>query len=247
MFVIYLVDMHPSFKLACALFALIVTPLAEGKVIALSEFSAWRAALPGSEFHAVEFDGPRQDFAADSRNPLEGVTVELRGGVGDPGPTGLNGSGFLRGELDADGTDALALDFGFPASRGVALLGLQNDSFASPANLDLAEIALAVDGQQWILSDLLGAARGAVPFVGFVADTPITSLTMFHAGAISDVRRSSEAFYLDGLVRAQAVPEPAPLALLLTGLLALPAPRRAIVGAVARGFAAARRQPRRRR
>ena len=48
--------MHPSIKLACALFALIVTPLAEGKVIALSEFSAWRAALPGSEFHAVEFD-----------------------------------------------------------------------------------------------------------------------------------------------------------------------------------------------
>ncbi len=214
-------------NLCILFFGLLWTSVPRAEVISFFDRASWAAALPDSEIDTVGFDGARLDFAANSSNALGLLTIDLLGGNGDPGPTGLAGNGFLQGEVDADGADALALTLRFPKSRGIALLGLQNDSLSSPANLDLAEIALEIGDRSWILGDLSTTARNEIPFLGFVADFPIDSFTLFHAGLVNDLTRSSEEFYLDGLMIAtRAVSEPALAALLMLGLTGLVFSRR---------------------
>lgn len=193
-------------------------------VITFTDQSQWLAALSGQNIQTENFEGPVSLFAAQSSNVISGhLSIYLSGGIGDPGPTGLTGRGYLQGEVDGNGSDLLSLDFNVANLSGFALIGLQNDSLSSPLNLALDEIAMSANDEVWILSELIELDVSSIPFLGFMSDSPINEFSMFHASLVSNVTRNSEEFYLDGLMLASmdgiAVPEPASYVLLLVGLL----------------------------
>lgn len=220
-------------------------------VIYYSDEAEWINALGTEEFTQIYFDGAASTFSADSAaNSLGPVTLDVIGGQGDSGPTGLTGSGFLQGEVDAGSSSALSLTFNFPSTLGFALLGLQNDSLSTASGLHLEEIGIAINGEQWLISDLLGlsdsadpgtvgnqAAPGPLPFLGFVSDSLFDQFSLVAGETLRDVAGNSEEFYLTGLQYAisadetmdsdsVSVPEPSPLLLMLLGLLGLFAVRR---------------------
>ncbi len=171
-----------------------------------------------------DFTGAATSFEANSSNVIGNTTINLVGGVNDPGPTGLTGSGFFQGEVDSAGTDVLSLLFSFEDTHGFALSNLQNDSDATPSSLDLSEIALSTGGEQWILSNFINGTESDLPFLGFVSDALLDSFSFFHAGKVSSVSRTSEEFYLDGLITAETpapVPEPPVIFMLMIGLLSM--------------------------
>lgn len=212
--------------------------------------TAWEAALAGAVFSQEGFGGDAVSFDANSSGNLIGdISVELIGGVGDPGPTGLTGSGFFQAEVDSRAVDSdqgLSVALHYQPFMGFGLLGLQNDNISNPASLDLQELALSVAGDYFLITDLLGLTDSAnmtgsipviendtaIPFIGFVLDVPISSFTFVHADlAYADgVSGATEEFYLDGLVFASAgtgqrmmrqLPEPSVLVLMLSGLALL--------------------------
>lgn len=208
-----------------------------------TEQSAWQAALVGSVFSEEGFDGAASNFdAGSSGNAAGAVSVDLIGGVGDPGPTGLTGTGFLQGEVDSSAVgsgDGVSLTINHNPAIGFGLLGLQNDSASNPAGLNLAEIGLLVEGSAFLVSDLLGltdsatATSGldntpsdaAIPFIGFILDNPLGGFSIIHGDQVyaAGVAGGSEEFYLDGLIFASAasthqLPAPAPAILLLAGV-----------------------------
>ena len=196
----------------------------------------WEAALAGANILTENFDGAASSFAANSSgNPAGLVTVDMIGGVGDTGPTGLTGTGFFEGEVDSSSFttgDGLSLNFNRSNILGFALLGLQNDSETTPGGLDLEEIAVEVAGEMFLVSDILGLTdpgdpgtvpttenTDPIPFIGFVVDIPIDSFLLKHGDLVREVSGGNEEFFLDGLLLAQAdVPEPGMLGLLGLGL-----------------------------
>ncbi|ALP52471.1 hypothetical protein Tel_04530 [Candidatus Tenderia electrophaga] len=235
-----------------AVLPLFSVSVAEATVISTyTDHAAWRTALGGAAISAEGFDGSASSFdAGSSGNAAGSVNVDVIGGVGDPGPTGLTGGGFLQGEVDSSpiGTDdGIGLTIHHVPATGVGLLGLQNDSATSPAGLNLVEIGLQIGAEAFLVSDLLGltdsASSGgslgntpsaaAVPFLGFILDIPLDSFSIVHGDRVyaGGVSGTSEEFYLDGLTFATAVntsqvPAPAPGLLLLAGIAALRLARR---------------------
>lgn len=201
--------------------------------------TAWETALSSSLIFEETFSGGASNFTANSINNSVGIiSVDLLGGTGDAGPTGLTDDGYFQSEVDSDGTDALGITFNHLAGIGLGLLGLQNDSGTTPGGLNLVEIGLLIDGSSFLVTDLLGltdsatatgnirnqVSSAAIPFLGFVLDAPVDSFSIVHADLIyaGGVSGNSEEFYLAGLLMAQAsVPEPAMLILLLSGLTGL--------------------------
>ena len=181
----------------------------------------WESAVSSHTVLTEDFSGPPSSFDANSVGNLLGlVSVSLLGGVGETGPTGLTGSGFFEGEVDASGTDKLAIEFSFQPSYAFALIGLQDDSLSDHDALDLEEMGISIGSVSWRLSELLGVAKSDVPFLGFVSDQLIDSFTFFHPNVV----RTSEEFYLDALaiaIQPQSVPEPPMLLILLSGLFGL--------------------------
>lgn len=232
--------------------AVLVCGSANATVISTyTDRSAWETALAGLSFHEETFDGAASSFIANSSaNPAGAVTVDLLGGVIDPGPSGLTGSGYFQSEVDdslIDSThDGLSLSFNHASATGFGLLGLQNDSATNPAGLNLVEISLLVGGDYFLVTDLLGltdssTATGelgsqlsgaAVPFIGFILDHAVTEFGVVHSNRVRAgiVSTTSEEFYLDGLVFASSrtglarqfsVPEPGSLLLMLVGFVGL--------------------------
>ncbi len=184
----------------------------------------WKNSLGHSEYITESFNGEKNYFEGNSLdNSIGDFAIDLLGGLSDTGPTGLNGYGFFKGELDA-GSDPLSLNFNFTDSGGFALLGLQNDSKieADANNLSLDEIVIAINDSQWVLSDLVQKETSAIDFLGFSSDVPINSFSLFHAASISPMSSYSEGFFLDGLVlskQVSSVPAPASFWLFVSGLL----------------------------
>lgn len=193
-------------------------------VMTFTDQSQWLAEFSAQNIHTENFEGSPSLFNAQSNNIISNqLSLNLAGGVGDPGPTGLTKLGYLRGEVDGNGSDKLSLDFNVANLSGFALIGLQNDSVSSPLNLALDEIAMSVNDEVWILSELIGLDKSSIPFLGFISDSPINQFSMFHASLLTKMTRYSEQFYLDGLMLANrddvAVSEPASYLLLLVGFL----------------------------
>ena len=215
------------FKVFCLLAGVAATTMGTASATVISTYTdraTWEAALTGAVFSEETFDGPASSFSAFSTgNSVGSVTVDLIGGVGDPGPTGLTGTGFFEGEVDSSpiiDSGGLNLRMNHSLFSGFGLLGLQNDSSISAGSLDLQEIGLLVDGSYFLVSDILGltdssTATGSIsavensapiPFIGFVMDAPISSFLFVHgdqayAGGVSG---ATEEFYLDGLVFASS-------------------------------------------
>ncbi len=243
-----------SIRSACLVVNLSLFCMAVANASVISTYtdqSAWQTALAGSIFSEESFNGAATNFnAASSGNAAGSVSVDLIGGVGDPGPAGLTGTGFLQGEVDSSAVgsgDGVSLTINHGAAIGFGLLGLQNDSASNAAGLNLAEIGLLVDGSAFLVSDLLGltdsaTATGgldntpsdaAIPFIGFILDNPLGSFSIVHGDQVyaPGVAGGSEEFYLDGMIFASAasthqLPAPAPAILLLAGVAGLRFARR---------------------
>jgi len=230
-----------------AMLVMLACSTANASVISIyTDRSAWELALAGASFNEESFDGEASSFAANSSANSAGlVSVDMLGGVGDPGPTGLTGGGYFQGEVDSS-RDGLNIRFHHAAATGLGLLGLQNDSASNAGSLDLQELAIFIAGEYFLVSDLLGltdssTATGtigsventtAIPFIGFVLDMPIISFIFAHGDQAyaGGVRGASEEFYLDGVVVASqraglarqfSLPEPGSLILLLSGFAVL--------------------------
>jgi len=204
---------------------LVTSSAVHAAVIPFLNQSDWESALPGSVFSEHEFLGAYTSFLADSAdNPIGLLAVTLNGGKGDPGFTGLTGKGFFQSEVDSSGTDALSVEIAFDATYGFALTGLQNDSPSNKSLLSLDEIAISVGLDYWVLSDVFGQTTSDIPFLGFVSDELISSFQFFHASLVSSVSRTSEEFFLDGLIVSRspvAVAEPSGILLFLSGMFFL--------------------------
>ena len=197
------------------------------------------------QFVTDTFEGSQAYFDANSSNNRIGAisTVDLIGGGGDPsdpnnlpdsGPTGLTGTGFFRGEVDNSDKqtqDGLELRFNSPAIYGFALIGLQrDDNFNDLGGLDREEIGIVVEGESFLVSDLLGltdssdgnevqntqpkdvdpnaAVPDPIPFLGFVTMAPVAGFTLVHGDFVAPggVVGDNEEFFIDDLVLAK-VPE----------------------------------------
>jgi len=173
-----------------------------------------------------DFNGDKINFLEKSQlNNLGFSKLSLNGGVGDAGPTGLVGNGFLRGEVDGKGSDRLSLNFSFASVYGFAFEGLQNNSTYSPKNLDLRDIVISVSSQQWVLSELYKQDKSDIPFLGFVSSEILNGFSLLSTYETKPgYTREGENFYLDQLVFAKqlsVVSEPSALALILLGVFGL--------------------------
>jgi hypothetical protein len=228
-------------KLSIVSIALILGLAAQSHagIITYTDYSAWQAALGGSSQVTEDFNGSASNFSANSTGNSIGTytTLDLIGGVGDPGPTGLTDDGFLEGEVDSSSfstSDGLSLQFNASNIFGFGILGLQNDSNSSPGGLDLEEVGIEFGGESFLVSDILGLTNSSdgnsvsstensqpIPFIGFLSDTTASSFSFVHGDsvALGGVSGGNEAFYIDSLVLARAdVPEPSAIALLALGL-----------------------------
>jgi hypothetical protein len=219
-------------------------------LITFTNETEWLAALAPHSLTRELFTGAASQFVANSNgNVLGSTTVDIVGGINDSGPSGLTGTGYLQGEVDANRNTALSMTFHIPDSQGFALLGLQNDSASNAGGLHLEEIAIDVGGQQWLISDILGLSHvddalpipnttldDAIPFIGFVSSESLNQWSLIPGEQVRDVSGNTEEFYLQGVQYAQTlgdqsggveVPEPSSALLMLTGLLGLARVRRA--------------------
>lgn len=229
---------------------------AAAAVVAYTDVASWTAAVSGFGPTSTEsFNGAPSSFAANSTGNVIGLqtTVDLIGGVTDTGPTGLTGNGYFQGEVDSNGRDALSLNFNFASGiGGFALNDFRNDSATNPRGLQLQEIGIVIDGQSYLVSDLLGRTNSATTsnvsgtastgsfFLGFVSDTNLTGFSLIHGDLVSPgftVSGNNEEFYIGSMTLAapapSTVPVPAALPLLLAGLgafVALGWRRRATAG-----------------
>ena len=214
------------FKAVSVIFFLSLCSQSQAAIISYMDQASWESDLVGSSIHYEMFEADSVDLLSDStQNPIGLFSVSVLGGGSDPGPTGLTGDGFFQSEVDSSGSDAVSVQFSFDPAWGFALLGLQNDALSNPSLLDLDEMAISAGEQSWVLSDLVGESTSDVPFLGFISDELIDSFSIFHAAAISDVTRTSEEYYIDGVAVASpapvSVPEPSLLMILFPGLLGL--------------------------
>ncbi|MEM7067040.1 MAG: hypothetical protein AAF572_28235 [Cyanobacteria bacterium P01_B01_bin.77] len=194
-------------------------------VMSFTDRTAWEMALLGNSFEIESFDGDLSRFSANSRGNEVGrfLSVDLVGGIGDPGPTGLTGTGFFEGEVDSSSVsigDGLALNFNTATPiSGVGILGLQNDSIFNPSGLDLQDIGIEVSGERFLVSDILGLTNSLdgnevpttenttpIPFIGFTSDVAITNFSFLHGDFVAPggVNGTAQEFYIDGLVVASA-------------------------------------------
>ena len=216
---------------------------ANASVFVFTNQTAWENALSGASFETENFDGAASSFSGNSTGNLVGslFAVDLIGGVNDPGPTGLTGTGFFQGEVDSSSLttgDSLKLNFNTnSAITGFGILGLQNDSSQDTSGLDLEEIGIEVNGESFLVSDILGFTNSSdgnfvnqvennapIPFIGFTSDSEITSFSFLHGESILPGRVSDdqEEFYINGIITAstastasESVPEPASILSLL--------------------------------
>lgn len=230
---------------AAALTCLSTPVFATTTVTVFTDQVLFEAALTTSV--TEDFNGAASDFAENSSGNSIGTqtTVDLIGGVGDPGPTGLIGNGFFQGEVDALGDDPLSLNFNTGHVFGFGLVGLQNDSNSDPGGLDLEEIGIEFAGYSFLVSDLLGLTNSSdgqrvqnvdstgPVFIGLLADVAQTGFSLVHGddAAPGAVVGNTEEFFVDALVLATApgvaaVPLPAGLPFLLAGLGGFAALRR---------------------
>jgi len=228
--------------------AVIFSINASAAVITYTDQSAWEAAISGSIL-IEDFNGSASSFSANSNGNSIGTvtTVDLIGGDGDAGPTGLTGGGFFQGEVDSSSFttgDGLDLDFNISSAMGFALIGLQNDSTTYSDGLDLEEIGIIVNGEDFLISDILGLTDSSdnggesvstvnsdapIPFIGFISDSAISGFRLTHGDSVAPygVSGGDEEFYLNELrIATVPVPAPAPLALIGLGLAAIGFTRR---------------------
>lgn len=200
----------------------------------------WLSALSNPSLTLQAFDGDSVQFTENSSaNPIGSLSVDLQGGIGETGSTGLTGSGLFRGRLVADRADQLSLRFSFEGVYGFALSGLQNDNVDKPLNLSLDEIALSVGNEQFVLSELTHQNTSDLPFLGIISNELVDTFRLFHAREILSNGPKVEQFHLDALIFAEPdsmttsqsvaqIPEPPVYGLLSLGLVGLLIGRRGI-------------------
>jgi len=202
--------------------ATLFSSLTQAAVIPFTDEEAWREALGETVISTQTFTGESINFQGDTNgNPLGVFSVDLLGGVDDSGPTGLTGSGFFQGEVDAGTSSPLRLRFHTPLTYGFSILGLQNDSTSNSASLHLEEIGIAVGNQQWLISDILGLSApgdglpvpntpsvGSIDFLGFVSDQTFEQFHIIAGEDVRDVSGSTEEFFIAGFQYASIFPEP---------------------------------------
>ncbi|AFY56459.1 PEP-CTERM putative exosortase interaction domain-containing protein [Rivularia sp. PCC 7116] len=212
---------------------------ANANVSVFTDRTAWENALFGASFETETFDGAETSFDPNSTGNVIGnsLNVDLIGGVGDSSPIGLTGNGFLVGEVDGSGSDALTLQFNTSSAiGGFGILGLQDDSTSSPGGLDLEEMGVEVNGEKFLISDILGLTDSSdgervstvenddpISFIGFISDAEINSFNFLHGDLVApgEVSGSNENFYIDGIVTASTTPVAVPEPASMLGLLAV--------------------------
>lgn len=225
-----------------SLFIVVSVNTAFAGVVAYTDKTLWENALAGNTFATNEFDGSEMYFLENSLNNDLGtaINIDLIGGVGDPGPTGIAGNGFFQGEVDSssfDSSDGLTLKFNTSDIYGLAFEGIQDSSVSSPGGLDLEEIGFAILGEQFLLSDILGLSNSsdgtevpttentqAIPFIGFVSSSLFTAIELLHGDFVApgSVSGSNEAFYIDSMTLAGPnLSVPAPSSAMLFAVVVL--------------------------
>ncbi|WP_026958413.1 PEP-CTERM sorting domain-containing protein [Aliagarivorans taiwanensis] len=231
---------------------------ASAVVLTFTDQAAWEASVAGYTIIDETFSGPENlwDPLSGSSNVQAGVIdVELSGGHqldDEPTPVGVLGNGLFSGEVDAsfpifgneddedpEEHDGVNLSFGY-SNFGFGIYNLADtfldaDDDQAPSLLDVSEIGIAVNGEEFILSDLLGLSPDSegnidvlnVPFIGFsFGGMEVSSFSFIHGDQIRDVQGAYEEFTIDGILfatdsRSASAPEPTTLLLFALGLLGL--------------------------
>ena len=190
-------------------------------VMVFTDQTAWEAAIGGGPFVTDTFNGPAQNFLPNSTGNVpngSAITVDINGHVGDSTPQGPLGNGFFQIEVDPSGSDAADVDFNFSdpiiAFALTCLDSLREDGVAA------SFAGFTSDSFEELLDS------GSGPFLGFVSDTPFSTVNFLF---FDDDASGADIWYFDDLLYATASPTspttpvdaPAPLALLGLGLAGL--------------------------
>lgn len=212
---------------------------AAGTVTLFTDRASFEAAA--AALVVEDFNGAASDFAANSTGNVIGsqTTLDLIGGAGDAGPTGLTGTGFLQSEVDSSSItngDGLEIQFNTGSVFGFGLDGLQDDSATSPGGLDLEEIGIQFDGQSFLVSDILGLTNSSngnsvstventdPVFVGLLSTEAQAGFRLVHGDDVAPggVSGGNEEFFINELVlavnNANVVPVPAALPMMAAGI-----------------------------
>lgn len=222
--------------------AVLSTAPATAAVVAYTDFDSWQAAV-GAIAVTENFNGNFQSVQGNTTGNAIGsqLTFDLIGGVSDPGPSGITGSGFFQSEVDSSLSNGLKAEFHFGGSyTAFAIDGLQDDS-TTPGTLTVSEISMIVGGEAFVVSDVLGLTdsssgsldrfnvTGGGTFVGFVSSTAMTGFSIVHTDEATfyGASGSTEEYYIDQMhlagavvasVPISSVPVPAALPLLALGM-----------------------------
>ena len=197
-------------------------------VMVFTDEAAWEAAVGGGPFVVDKFDGPAQNFAPNSTGNMpkgSAITVDINGHVGDDSPQGPDGAGRFVMEVDDLQADAVTVDFNFPEPIvAFALTDLDAlDAFGVAASF----AGFTSNALYSYFSGIESVSGIGAPFLGFVSDTPFSTVTFFGIGGELNALNAADddgqdEWRFDDLIYAKAAPTavvaPAPLALLGLGL-----------------------------
>ncbi len=210
-------------------------------IITYTAQTEWEALFGSNTIYAETFDDGAEEISANDSLVFDNMRITSVGYGSDNDSTyqGTTNSGYFQGEVDSsDRFDSSADGQSFTVSFDVTTnaFAITDFTMIDDPYLDIAEFGFEINGESFLLSDLLGysdpSASGtvddiwdlaAVEFIGFLSTEEIESFSLIHGELVRDVSGSTEEFMFDDLLFGQVaeVSEPPAYALLALGLCGL--------------------------